>query len=158
MKSGQPIAIDGNLVDVKNVNTHKCVRLVIDVPAERAASIIAVFGWPTMVDPVPVAVARLVVPDNVVQIAARPRGERSWSDMSLAQQAGIRCNEPAFWTFLREIGESSCNDAEAAAAYVRLACGGLHSRSELDKNSAAARKWRDMDRSYRAWLQAAEVV
>jgi hypothetical protein len=51
--------ISGSLVDAKNVNTHKVMRLIIDVPAENALKVIAAFGWPTMVNPVSVAVARL---------------------------------------------------------------------------------------------------
>lgn len=51
--------IAGALVDMKNVSTHKCMRLIIDVPAENALKVIAAFGWPTMVNPVSVAVARL---------------------------------------------------------------------------------------------------
>lgn len=55
----KPIAAEGSLVDIRNVSTHKVVRLVIDVPAEKAGEIIAMFGWPTQVDPVPVAIAKL---------------------------------------------------------------------------------------------------
>ena len=51
--------IGGSLVDVKNFNTDKSVRLVIDVPAELALRVIEIFGWPTRADPIPVAVARL---------------------------------------------------------------------------------------------------
>ncbi len=57
--SDRPAVIAGNLVDAKNVNTHKVFRLVIDVPAEHAVRVIEAFGWPTMAAPVPVAVARL---------------------------------------------------------------------------------------------------
>jgi hypothetical protein len=56
------IAITGQLVDIHNVATHKCARLTVHVPAEQAASIVAAFGWPTMVDPVPIAIARLTNP------------------------------------------------------------------------------------------------
>src|ERR1700678_2867001 len=52
-------AVTGSLIDIKNINQHKCARLLIDVPAENAARIIEMFGWPTMAAPVPVAIARL---------------------------------------------------------------------------------------------------
>ena len=42
-------AITAMLVDVRNVNAHKCVRLEIHVPAEQAGAVMAAFGWPTMV-------------------------------------------------------------------------------------------------------------
>lgn len=52
-------AIDAYLVDVKNVNTHKVVELKIHVPQERAMEVFELFGWPTMVNPVSIAIARL---------------------------------------------------------------------------------------------------
>lgn len=165
MLAGQPIAIDGNLVDVKNVNTHKVARLIIDVPAERAAEIIATFGWPTMVAPVPVAVARLNLsaakeeaePEASTN-AATGRPPREWGSLSLATQAGIRCGEEAFWKFLSEKSledsgrERLINSTEDAAAYVRLICG-VRSRADLDKNKTAARHWHELNRQFRSWMQ-----
>jgi hypothetical protein len=58
-ESAKPAAIMGSLVNLKNVSTHKSLALTIHVPAEAAQQVLAAFGWPTMVDPVPVAVARL---------------------------------------------------------------------------------------------------
>ncbi len=55
----KPAAITAELVDVRNVGMHKCIKLTLHVPAERAAEVIAAFGWATAVDPVPVALARL---------------------------------------------------------------------------------------------------
>ena len=52
-------AISAQLVDVRNVGQHKCVKLTLHVPAEQAGMVMAAFGWPTQVDPVPVAIARL---------------------------------------------------------------------------------------------------
>lgn len=115
--------IAGALVDVRNVGTHKSVKLTIHVPEEHATRVVAAFGWPTGVNPVSVAIARLnptkeVMPDNpqhnppetqprpVTDRQASPVGEnkpkREWGEMSPAQQAGILCNETAFHLFLRE--------------------------------------------------------
>jgi hypothetical protein len=58
-ESAKPAAIMGSLVNLKNVSTHKSLALTIHVPAEAAQQVLAAFGWPTMVDPVPVAIARL---------------------------------------------------------------------------------------------------
>jgi hypothetical protein len=54
-----PVAITGSLVDLKNIALHKCVRLSIDVPSELEQRVIASFGWPTMQNPVLVAIARI---------------------------------------------------------------------------------------------------
>jgi hypothetical protein len=52
-------AISAQLVDIRNVGTHKVVKLTIHAPQEHAMHIMELFGWPTQVDPVPVALARL---------------------------------------------------------------------------------------------------
>jgi hypothetical protein len=74
-------AISAQLVDVRNVGQHKCVKLTLHVPAEQAGMVMAAFGWPTQVDPVPVAIARLN-PENVKEVmptgpilAGRPTSE-----------------------------------------------------------------------------------
>lgn len=125
-------AITGSLVDVRNVNTHKCVRLIIDVPAENALKVISAFGWATMVNPVPVAVARLQGPrpqegfvgdDIAHDLAEIPlsggkcskgtgaagvegsipsRSTKSWDEILPSQQAGILCSDHKFWKFVSE--------------------------------------------------------
>ena len=52
-------AIMGELVDVRNIGTHKCVKLTIHVPAEYAMRVFDAFGWPTAAEPVQIAIARL---------------------------------------------------------------------------------------------------
>lgn len=52
-------AVTGSLVDVRNVGTHKCVKLSIEVPEEMALKVMESFGWPTGTNPVTVVVARL---------------------------------------------------------------------------------------------------
>ena len=51
--------IQGSLIDVRNAGQHKEVILKIAVPAELAMRVLDAFGWPTAVNPVSVAVARL---------------------------------------------------------------------------------------------------
>lgn len=58
-RNAKPAAVMGSLVNLKNVATHKSIALTIHVPAEAAQAVLGAFGWPTMVDPVSVAVARL---------------------------------------------------------------------------------------------------
>lgn len=55
----KPAAISAQLVDMRNVGTHKCLKLTLHVPEEQALDAIAAFGWPTGAAPVPVAIARL---------------------------------------------------------------------------------------------------
>ena len=55
-------AISAQLVDIRNVGTHKVVKLTLHAPEEQAMMIMKLFGWPTGVNPIPVALARLDQP------------------------------------------------------------------------------------------------
>jgi hypothetical protein len=46
-----PAVFQGSLVDLKNVGTHKSVRLIVEVPEEYGEAIVRAFGWPTRVKP-----------------------------------------------------------------------------------------------------------
>lgn len=150
-----PVAIVGQLVDAKNIAVHKSMRLSIDVPAERGAEIVKLFGWPTMAAPVPVAVARLAEAPQIEATpepppAANGHGKRPWRELSAPQQAGIRCDDPKFWQFLREEGEGDITNAGEAANYVRLACG-VKSRAQIPTTRGAAILWRDIDVRFENW-------
>lgn len=143
-------AIYGSLVDVRNVNQHKCVRMLIDVPAEHAPMVMEAFGWPTMANPVPVAIARLQS-QPAAQQAEKP--ERKWSDMPRSQQAGIACSDPDFRSYLQQI-YCMAHDAADPAAAVRHLCQ-VKSRSELDTNRAAAGLWDKLYSDYQLWRRGA---
>ena len=174
----KPIAITGQLVDVRNISTHKCARLLIDVPAEQAASIISAFGWPTMVSPVPVAIARLANPPAVEasphgdqegdvdrQSAGAPpplqpeapKAKQSWGELSCSQQAGIRCGDPIFRKWLEEaITRRPVNNETEAAEVIRHFCN-IQSRGDLNRDKGAASTWRILDRRYEAWKIADRI-
>ena len=152
-----PRAITGQLVDAKNIAVHKAMRLSIDVPAELGAEIVKLFGWPTMAQPVPVAVARLAEPGQIeakAEPAANSNGREHgpWASLTPTLQSVLRCQTPAFWTLLREEGESNCSSEDAAATYVRAICG-VNSRSSL--TGKAGQKWLALDSRYQAWLAGA---
>lgn len=148
-------AIEGDYADFKIVKTRSVAQFVVEIPIEQAAEMVRMFGVPVPDKPVRVAVARLEEAPQIeatAEPAANSNGHRSWRDLTPAQQAGIRCNEPAFQKFLREEGDSAVNDDAAAASYVRLACG-VHSRAHLTGN--AANKWRELEAKYQAWMHPA---
>lgn len=152
-----PAAIQAQLVDVRNVSSHKCVRLEIHVPAEQAGDVMAAFGWPTMADPVPVALARLIA-EHAKPEAEGPRtNRRMFSDMPLPQQAALRCQEPQFQEFLVDTGRLHLLNATAnVAEVVRQLCG-VKSRSDIGKGpndrstNDSGFKWRALDAEYYAW-------
>lgn len=144
-----PAAIQGQLVSIKNVSTHKSACLTIHVPEEQALQAIEAFGWPTMVNPVPVALAR-------IDLNAKP--ERKGG--KLAQRAGILCFEGGFQKFIAErvakmagmVAPVEGNiSPEDIAVFVRHHCG-VKSRAELDHDVEAARKFNALEIEYRAWL------
>jgi hypothetical protein len=125
----------GSLVDVRNIDAHKALRLTIEVPAELAPQVMAVFGWPTRRAPVPVAVARMA-------------GEQKGEERSLAQQAGALCANAVFQVFMGTATEEEC------AVAVRGMCG-VKSRSEIRSGTPAGELWLDLVEHFHGW-QAAE--
>jgi hypothetical protein len=60
---------------------------------------------------------------------------------ALARLAGMWCNDPDFWTWLR-LQNIQCENAEQAALAVRSTCG-IASRAELDSNANAERLFQE---------------
>ena len=150
-----PAAIQAQLVDVRNVSSHKCVRLEIHVPAEQAGLVMAAFGWPTMADPVPVALARLVEDARVNPEHAKER--RPFTELPLAQQAALRCQEPDFARFLQERqgpgGVSMLDGSDTTdwvASHVRYLCD-VKSRADIGKTLISKNLWTDLEAEYWAW-------
>lgn len=161
-------AIAAQLVDIRNVGTHKVVKLTIHVPAEQAGLVFDAFGWPTGVDPVPVALARLRdsgeterVPSPLREArgqscdgsASASRHKQSWHDMSPAQQAGLLCGDPLFQQFLFEMHGCPEKTSSDAAEHVRIHCG-VASRREINNEDRSGRLWRDLVADFRVFERA----
>ena len=67
---------------------------------------------------------------------------RSWGQLTNAQQAGIRCNDPRFVAWVAE--QSKQDPAE----FVRAFCG-VRSRADINEGAAADR-WRELDARFLA--------
>ena len=81
----------------------------------------------------------------------KPAGaKRDWRDIPPPQQAGIRCDEPAFAAYLKENFKDDWHEAPDATECVRLICG-VESRSELATNQKARVIWHQLDTTYQAW-------
>lgn len=167
----KPAAIAAQLVDVRNVAAHKCVRLTVEVPAEQAMAVIEAFGWPTGVDPVPVAIARLDLSnarlnghepaslESPVEAAGlcgespdRPLKARKpvAADKRMAQRAGILCADPVFQQFLLERGSVQSKNEPEAAEFIRQYCG-IASRAELIPGEPPATVWTHLHSEFEAW-------
>ena len=74
-----------------------------------------------------------------------------WRELQPAAQAGIRCEDPVFWAFLREkLGWILINTSQGAAEAVRNICC-VQSRSELGTNHKARVLWHQLDDHFLAW-------
>lgn len=142
------LIIQGSLVDAKNVAAHKCVRLSIDVPAELGAQIVKTFGWPTMAEPVSVAVARL----NAEAVEGQKEKKR-FTELQPSAQAVLLCKKEAFWRFLAEEGKIPIEDEAQAAERVRFICR-VESRSALNTDEEAKADWEQLRGQYNAWMDA----
>lgn len=152
----KPAAIMGSLTDVRNIAANKSVRLSIEVAAERAHEVLTAFGWPTNVNPIPVAIARLDPAKATPEPAkAQDKPKRHWGELSHAQRAGIRCNEPGFWRFLEQrfkLVDGRIADELTCADYIRIKLK-IKSRAELVPGSEATAEWHALDGDYEAWLR-----
>jgi hypothetical protein len=160
--------ISGSLVDVRNVGTHKSVKLTIHVPEEHAMRVVAAFGWPTGVNPVSVAIARMTeasakqpLPSPTVsRIGAGEAERRKFETLLPAQQAGILCNEVAFHRFLQEkfyLSWMRCddfNDQRRSANVIREICE-VDSRADITRDNAL---WSALVLAYRLWQREPEFV
>lgn len=138
--------IDGQLIDVRNAGQHKDAILKIAVPAERAQAVIDAFGWPTMADPVPVAVAKLDVSKEI--LSEKPR--RRFRDLPPAQQAAMACGDPVFQQFLLEKGFIAEKSSDEAAQAIRRECA-IDSRAQILPDTAAGKIWADLYNEFDAW-------
>ena len=161
----KPAALYASLVDVRNIAAHKCLRLEIHVPAEQAPLVLEAFGWPTAVDPVPVAIARLAPakpapePRNAPDKASAPKERRPFNSLALPAQAAMRCNEPEFRRFLAQRDGFAQREGQSfiitlnldmAADDVREICG-VTSRSQITDADESGGRWRSLDREYGEW-------
>lgn len=135
-------AFKGTVGALRTIGGRKVIAVTIEVPIEHQQTVakIAEHGaW--------VAVARLAEGDAPVP-AEKPK--RSWADLSVAEQAGIRCNEGAFWKYLNKHYHQfgAVHDAESAAGHIREIFG------VLSRKDIPIREWKVFDSDYQNWLRA----
>lgn len=137
-------AIAASLVDVRNIAAHKCVRLEIHVPAEQAGQVLEAFGWPTAVDPVPVAIARLNHAPAQQEQDEEPPARRPFDTLPATTRAAMLCDQSSFQVFLK------VKTKDEAAAKLRAHCG-VKSRSEFNTDDTARMKFEMVEREFDRW-------
>ncbi|TPL40633.1 hypothetical protein [Mesorhizobium sp. B2-4-6] len=70
----------------------------------------------------------------------------------LAAIAGTICGEGAFWKFIAEKYGTRVDGKDGAATWLRAQCG-IASRTDLDHEPLKAENFREIEKSYRLWLE-----
>ena len=145
--------------DLKVVKTRQVCQFVFEVPLAEADAALEVLGGVPRPDvEVWAAIARLdpkaAQSPPVAQLEALvPEKEHKRFDMlPLAQQAGIRCGDMAFWKFLEDVyAFAGVDSAETAAEAVRTHCE-VASRADLKSNTEAGVAWAKLNRDFEVWM------
>lgn len=155
----KPAAFFGSYVDAKFMRGLKVTRVMIDIPIESTNAFLTAFGAPDGVNPVPVAIARLIegayAPD---ENGPGNRSESSRPNDSMrdsakdqdkprtytrSQMAAIKCQDRDFKAWLAKqfpsayVGKGFGGD-NAACEFALKELLGIQSKKELDSNPEKA--------------------
>lgn len=86
----------------------------------------------------------VAIGDDDVPATPNPEDRKPYKK---SQIAGMLCNDPQFWQWIKHAYGDQIEDKDGAAKWVREACA-VHSRSLLDSNPAAGETFDDIVRDY----------
>lgn len=147
-------AFQATFSDFRIIKGRKVAQIHLEVPIEAANSALDVLGGvPNPESEVWVAVARLDPKASAPQFQQADKPRRRWDEMKPTEQAGIACQDKAFWQFLEilsgwEVG--SIDSAENAAGEMRNVLA-ITSRKALDKVPALAGSWQRLYADFLTW-------
>lgn len=154
-------AFRATFADMKLIKTRQVTQLIFEIPSEEFDVAYEILGG------VPIAgkerwfgIAAIKVPQAKEDAPAKPGQnapkpdrakpeKRDWRDIQPSQQAGIRCEEPVFAAFLREMYSDEWHEAPDAADCVRLICA-VDSRSKLNDGPSRV-IWKQLDDQFQGW-------
>lgn len=153
-------AFSGDYTDLRFIKTRSVAAITIEIPIEQASAFVAAFGAPVPSSGCPVAIAKInpsVVRQQLeasVALIEKPKERRSWSALSYAEQAGIRCNEPDFWRFINEWygPHFTPSNANEAASFVREFLD-VDSRADIKVGTPHGDQWESLNGRYESWKQ-----
>lgn len=133
-------AIAGVYSDLKPVKTRGVLQIVIEVPMERADEVTRAFGWPQQGESQWLAVARMAnepAPEPEPQPQDKP--QRRFEEMPRSQQAALKCQDDDFQEWIGARGRPEHRETDTIH-HLRERLG-VESRSQLDTNAEAAKRW-----------------
>lgn len=151
-------AISGDFATYRHVQGRKVLQLVIEVPAELAATVFAALGTPGAGEGIPVALARLQTTPEPIAKPEAPKERRPFSELPYSQQAAMRSQEPQFQKFLSErlpdcwagAAVYTAEPDKIAAGVIRVDCN-VSSRSQIVKGEEPGRRWEELEAEFFAW-------
>ena len=160
--SDAPAAISGDFATYRHVQGRKVLQLVIEVPAELAATVFATLGTPGAGEGIPVALARLQTAPEPTHTTPEPGPitsktgavTRRFSELPYSQQCALRSVEPSYEQFLWDMKGFLQTPESNIVAYVRDLCE-VTSRSDIVKGTPAGDKWQALEAEYWAWQRGA---
>lgn len=138
-------AIPASSVNLKTM-ADGTLRISFDIEPIHAQDAFKLFAAPGT----QAAIAALKAGTYVEQQQApeKPKGGE------LARLAGIWCNEPKFWRWIRTVGGPEIDNDMQAAAWIRAVCE-VASRVELDHHDRASKRFQELIRlPYMAYFRA----
>jgi hypothetical protein len=92
------------------------------------------------------------IDDNEMPVDHKAMDRDKWRALGPAKQAGIRCKDPVFQAYLREVIGFEVYNEEDAASVVRTHCNVL-TRGDLGKPGFSDQRilWFDLDNKFQAW-------
>lgn len=164
----KPAAMYGTYRHLEFKPGLKVARVWIEIPIEKSAEFIKLFGTPDLADPKPMAIALIkdskITPQGedgpategsgVVIPPSEQGGEvrdsrKSFRDMPRSQQAALKCQDEEFQIWLAKTYEISWDSfyyvlnatSRSTANMVVKDILGIASKRELDKDEEAAKRW-----------------
>ncbi len=148
----KPSAFRAAFSDLKIIKTRQCVQLIFELPLsdfDHAYEVLG--GLPDSSKEQWFGIAAISADAAQPGQVESKRTARAWADLPPSQQAGIRCEEPSFQTFLKEERPDDWHESNwDAAECVRLICC-IESRADLTTNNKARVIWKQLDDQYQAW-------
>lgn len=150
----QPAAFKATYSDWKLVKTRSVVQVIFEVPladADNAYEILG--GMPNFQAERWFGIAALAQQSKPAPVE---KERKEWRELQPSAQAAIRCNEPVFWSFLREQKYHPVQSVEEAATAVRKLCK-VNTRADFNTNKDAKFAWDDLDADFGAWKIAEQL-
>lgn len=154
----QPSAFKGTYSDWKLVKTRGVVQVIFEVPladADAAYSILG--GMPNAANETWFGIAALNIGASQQPAAPVEKERMKWAEVQPTAQAGIRCDDPIFWAFLREDCQQRVDNSNEAATAVRKICG-VNTRAAFNTNHTARVAWHQLDSKFGAWKMAEQLA